>query len=110
KLLEPILSYTITAPEIYLGKIVSSLTQMRASFESPEIIKDNCIITGSIPLATSMDYSIKLLALTGGKGKFSSRFSNYAECPEGEGKSTPYRGVSPLDRSKFILKARKALQ
>ena len=110
KLLEPVLNYTITAPEIYLGKIVSSLTQMRASFESPEIIKDNCIITGSIPLATSMDYSVKLLALTGGKGKFSSRFSNYAECPEGEGKSTPYRGVSPLDRSKFILKARKALQ
>jgi ribosomal protection tetracycline resistance protein len=110
RLLEPMLSYTITAPEIYLGKIISSLTQMRATFESPEIIKDNCIISGNIPLATSMDYSVKLLAITGGKGKFASRFSAYAECPKGEGKSTPYRGVSPLDRSKFILKARKALQ
>jgi len=110
KLLEPMLSYTITASEMYLGKIISSLTQLRATFDSPEMVRDNCIISGIIPLANAMDYGVKLLALTSGKGKFVSRFKAYAECPEGMGKSIPYRGVSPLDRAKFILKARKALQ
>jgi len=110
KLLEPVLSYTIHAPEVYLGKIISSLLEMRASFDSPVIHAETCMITGKVPLATSVDYSIQLLSLTGGKGKFISRFAAYEPCPEGEGKSIPYRGVSPLDRSKFILKARKALQ
>ncbi len=110
KLLEPMLEFTITAPEEQLGKVVGSLTQLRATVEAPSIKGNKFVISGQIPVATSLDYAVKLSALTTGKGKFVSRFGGYADCPEGLGKSIPYRGISPLDRSKYILKARKAIQ
>jgi len=110
KLLEPMLAFTITAPEEQLGKVVGSLTQLRAKVEAPSIKGNKFVLSGQIPVATSLDYAVKLSALTAGKGKFVSRFGGYADCPEGLGKSIPYRGISPLDRSKYILKARKAIQ
>ncbi|MDA3943602.1 MAG: TetM/TetW/TetO/TetS family tetracycline resistance ribosomal protection protein [Bacteroidetes bacterium] len=109
-LLEPMLSFTITAPEQMLGKIVGSLSQLRASFEAPAIRENKFTLTGIIPVASSLDYAVKLSALTGGKGKFVTRFAGYSECEENIDRSVPYRGISPLDRSRYILKARKALQ
>ena len=109
-LLEPMLNYTITGPEDSLGKVVSSLTQLRAEVGNPTISEDKFIMKGTIPAATSLDYASKLSALTGGKGKLATRFDGYLECPPELGATTPFRGISPLDRAKYILKARKAIQ
>lgn len=110
KLLEPILDFRIKAPENLLGKVASGLTQLRAVISTPDFDGDSFILSGTIPVATSLDYSANLSSLTGGKAKLKLTFSGYKECPAGEGETTPYRGVNPLDRAKFILKARKALQ
>lgn len=109
-LLEPMLNFTIKAPEQTLGKIASGLTQMRADFGNPEIDDDKFTLSGKIPVATSLDYSAKLSALTSGKGKFKTTFAGYRECPLELGRTTEFRGISPLDRAKYILKARKAIQ
>jgi ribosomal protection tetracycline resistance protein len=104
------LNFTITAPEHTLGKIASNLTLMRAEFGNPEIVAEKFILSGVVPVSTSMDFPAKLSSITGGKGKFKTRFSGYRECPVELGATANYRGISPLDRAKYILKARKAIQ
>jgi ribosomal protection tetracycline resistance protein len=108
-LLEPVLSFRISAPEEFLGTIISELLKQRAEFESPEIDGLQCRIEGEIPLATSMDMPVKLSSLTGGKGKIITRFSSYRPCDVSLGQTREYKGISPLDTAKYILKARKAL-
>lgn len=110
KLLEPILNYTIRAKEEKLGNIVSSLSHMRAEIGVPEIIDDQFVLKGTVPVATSLELPTKIAALTGGKGSYSSSFNSYKECDIELGETTDYRGINPLDRAKYILKARKALQ
>lgn len=109
-LLEPMLKFTIKAPEETLGKVASSLTVIRAEFGNPQISEGRFILSGNIPLSSSMDYSTKLSSISGGKAKFSTKFSGYRECPLELGETTEFRGISPLDRAKYILKARKAIQ
>lgn len=109
KLLEPILEYTIEAGEDKLGAIVSSLTQRRAEIGIPMIEGENFILTGTIPVSTSLEYPHRFYSLTGGKGKYSTKFNCYRECPIEFSETTPYRGINPLDRAKYILKARRAL-
>lgn len=109
-LLEPMLNFTITAPGESLGKVISGLTQLRAEVGNPLLDENKFTLEGIIPVATSLDYPAKLSAATGGKAKLSTRFSGYRECPLGLGATTPFRGINPLNRSKYILKARNAIQ
>jgi len=109
-LLEPVLKFKITAPESMLGKIAGDIHQMRGSFDSPQILGDTFEMTGAFPLAASIDYPIKLTSRSGGKARIITEFYRYEKVEEKYGKSRKYKGISPLDRSKYILKARKALQ
>ena len=63
-----------------------------------------------MPLATSMEYAIRLGALTGGRGTLATRFDGYEAVPDELGAVRPYRGISPLDRAKYILWWRGAIQ
>jgi len=107
-LLEPILNYKIEAPEELLGTITSDLTQMRATLGNPKFENGKFVLEGKIPVATSFDYAIKLSSRSGGKGKIAMSFACYQQCSTEHGATTPHRGVSPLEREKYILKARKA--
>jgi len=108
-LLEPVLAYTIKTPEAFIGAIAGELTQMRATIEGPEIKNGVAKIWGTIPLATSMNFPVKFSSITGGKAKYNARFSHYDTCDISLGKTRDYKGISPLDTAKYILKARKAL-
>lgn len=107
-LLEPMLHFSISAKEVHLGKITSDLTNMRAEFVNPEFADDKFTLQGIVPVSTSPDYAIKLSSLTGGKGKINYRFEGYRQCPDELGKIREYKGVNPLDESKWILHARGA--
>ena len=109
-LLEPIYTFTIKAPENLLGKIVSGLMPLRAEIGTPVFANETFVLTGKIPLATSLDYAAKLSSITGGRGNLKMVFFGYSECPVELGESIPYRGINPLDRAKYILKARNAIQ
>ena len=108
-LLEPILSFKIKAGEDLLGKVVGDITMMRGTFESPLIEDGKFILKGTLPVATSIDYPIKLSSRSGGKAKISTHFAGYRKCSDEEGVIREYRGISPLDRAKWILQARKAI-
>ncbi len=110
KLLEPILTFRISAPEEVGGRIMSDLITMRATFESPWTNSGYFTLEGEIPLATSMDYAVELSRLTGGRGSWTSRFHEYREAPPGVGQDRARRGVDPRDRARYILSVRQALK
>lgn len=107
-LLEPMLRFTISAAETDLGKIASDLTNMRAEFANPQFENERFTLSGIIPVATSLNYAIKLSSLTSGKGKINYRFSGYRPCADELGQIREYKGVNPLNESKWILHARGA--
>ncbi|HBG71124.1 MAG: hypothetical protein A2W93_02530 [Bacteroidetes bacterium GWF2_43_63] len=109
-LLEPFVSFRIKASEELLGLITSDITKMRGTFESPEMDNGKFILTGFLPVATSPDYSVKLSSRSGGKAVITTRFSGYRPCADELGLIRPYKGISPLDEAKWILKARGAMQ
>jgi ribosomal protection tetracycline resistance protein len=108
-LLEPILAYRISAADEHMGKITANIIEMRGTFEPAEMDNGLFVLRGRVPLATSMDYAVRLSGITAGKAKYSIRFDGYEPCPPGEGISRGYKGISPLDRSKYILKMRGAI-
>jgi len=109
-LLEPMIRYKIDAPEELLGIITSDITRMRGDFDSPTILNERFTLSGNLPLATSIDFPVKLSSRSSGKARISTHFSGYRECSDELGVLRPYKGISPLDTAKYILKARKALQ
>ena len=108
-LLEPILSFKIKAPIDFIGVINSELIKLRAKIENSEIKDTKVTILGEIPLATSLEFPIKLSSITSGKAKLNTQFLKYQKCDVSLGKTREYKGISPLDTAKYILKARKAL-
>lgn len=110
KFLEPMLWFRINAPEDLLGAITSDIIQMRGSFESPKMENGKFSLEGTIPVATSMDFPVKLSSRSGGKAKIKTRFHSYKECADDQGVIRDFKGISPLDEAKYILKARKAIQ
>ena len=109
-LLEPLISFKISATEDLLGAITSDITQMRGTFESPEMGNGKFILCGILPVATSLDFPVRLSSRSGGKAKISTKFYGYQECTDELGQTREYKGISPLDTSKWILKARKAIK
>ncbi|MBN2728569.1 MAG: TetM/TetW/TetO/TetS family tetracycline resistance ribosomal protection protein [Bacteroidales bacterium] len=109
-LLEPILSFVIKADEDLLGAVSSDIIKMRGTFESPMIQEGRFILKGRLPLATSQDYAVKLSSRSGGRASISTSFLEYCPCTDEEGVMREYRGISPLDEAKWILKARGAMQ
>ena len=107
-LLEPILSFEIKANESLLGKIASELSTRRATFGTPQFIDDTFSLKGTIPVATSLDLSIKLNSITGGKVRLRLQFHGYDTCPKDEGTIREYKGVNPLDEAQWILHRRGA--
>lgn len=109
-LLEPLIRYKIEAPEELLGVVVGDITQMRGTFESPVLKNGRFILKGILPLATSMDFPVKLSSRSGGKARITTHFGTYGCCTDEQGVIRQYKGISPLDTAKYILKARGAIQ
>lgn len=108
-LLEPIQLVKISALEDYLGRVISDIIAMRGEFDSPVISNGMFTIEAQIPVATSLEYVVKLASFTSGRGLMSSRFFGYKPCPLELGAVTKRIGVNPLDREKWILNQRNAL-
>jgi len=109
KFLEPIIWFRITAPDELLGVVTSDIINMRGTFESPIIQNGKFTLEGTMPVASSMDYPVKLSSRSGGRAKIKTRFHSYIECADEFGVTKPFKGISPLEEAKYILKARKAL-
>ncbi len=109
--LEPMLSCRITLPEEHLGKLLGDITTtLRGEFDSPTINAGSATLECLLPVATSFDYPVKLASYTSGRARFFSKFDSWRPCPDVLARTTPYRGVCPLDRARWILYARGAFR
>ncbi|MDF2677132.1 MAG: tetP [Bacillota bacterium] len=79
-LLEPYYNFKITAHKDLCGRIMADITKMSGIFDAPEIIGDNSIISGRVPVASSMNYAAELLSFSKGKGNISFIFDGYDLC------------------------------
>jgi len=109
QLLEPLVKLRLSAAEDLSGKIIGDIIKMRGEFDSPVIAGGKVEIEAIVPVATSMDYSIRFSSLTSGKGIIKSDFFGYQNCPMELGATAKRRGIDPLDRDKWILFKRGAL-
>ena len=108
-LLEPLVKLRLTTTEDLSGKLIGDIVKMRGEFDSPVITGGKLEMEAIVPVATSMDYSIRFSSLTSGKGIIKSDFFGYVKCPLELGSTAKRRGIDPLDRDKWILFKRGAL-
>jgi ribosomal protection tetracycline resistance protein len=108
-LLEPTLRFVLSAPEDLGGTVLGDLLRMRAEFDPPTVSEGTFRVEGRIPAEASAEYALRLGSLSGGRGRFSTRFDGYRECPPETEATAPRRSVDPRDRAKYILAARNAL-
>ena len=109
-LLEPMYAFEIKAHQEFIGAVSSDLSQMRATLESPLFDGDFFILKGRVAVAEAMDYGIQFNATTSGKGRLKLSLDGYEKTILTEDKIRPYKGVSPLDESQWILHMRGAFK
>jgi ribosomal protection tetracycline resistance protein len=108
-LLEPLILLKLTADESLSGKLIGDAIAMRGTFDNPVISKGQVYIEATVPVAESADYHARFMSLTSGRGKYSASFCGYSECPIELGATAKRRGINPLDRDKWILAHRGAI-
>lgn len=108
-LLEPLQTVRIVAPEEYVGKVIGDMISMRGIYDSPVIQNGSFTLEATVPVSTSLEYSIRLASLTSGKGIMTTKFHGYAPCPPDLIVTAKRHGVNPLDREKWILSHRNAM-
>ena len=109
-LLEPILEIRFLLPPECVGRVMSDVIAMRGETTDTHPEQERTQLTALVPVATSLDYSTTLAAVTGGRGTMSVRLHGYRECPLELGATARRRNVDPLDESRYILAARSALE
>jgi len=109
-LLEPLLKLRITADATLLGKITGEMIRMQGEYDTPLFFGDQVSIEAIVPVASSMDFPVKLASWSSGKAILSQSFYGYRECRDGLEHVNPRSGVDPLDRAKWILWARGGYQ
>ena len=62
-LLEPMMRLHITAPEGYLGRLLSEVAAMGGEMEDSQLRQGMCDVTARAPLTGCMDFSQRLAAL-----------------------------------------------
>ena len=108
-LLEPILAARFILPADHMGRVMSDVVAMRGEVVDSEYDGDRVILNALVPVQSSLDYSIKLAAFTSGRGAMSVKLHGYRECPPELGRTAKRRSIDPLDKSKYILAVRGAL-
>ncbi|MBQ6398636.1 MAG: TetM/TetW/TetO/TetS family tetracycline resistance ribosomal protection protein [Clostridia bacterium] len=85
RLLEPTLSLEITVPEENLGRVLSDLTRMGGSFESPEEAEDGMRrLTALAPASACASWGKELRIFTRGRGRLVTAFHAWQPCPDQE--------------------------
>jgi len=109
RLLEPMQRFRLTVPEEVGGKMISEIIRMRGTFDPAETAGDKMLLTGRVPAGETLEFPSFVARVSGGRGLLQMTFDGYDPCPPGVGKETPYRGIDPLDRDRYILWIRGAI-
>lgn len=83
-LLEPIYEFTLEVPSENVGRAMSDIRRMSGSFNPPETVGDNAVISGTSPVSTMYDYTREVMQYTHGRGKLSCNLKGYEPCHNSE--------------------------
>ena len=89
-LLEPFYSFTLEIPQNCVGRAMTDLERMKASFSLENLSSEGdntekAIISGSCPAAAIGDYQTQVIAYTKGTGHLSLRMKGYGPCHNADG-------------------------
>ena len=83
-LLEPFYSFRMEIPQESLGRALTDLQQMGASFTQPDLEDGRSVITGSAPVSRIANYAEQLAAYTRGEGQITCTLKGYEPCINAE--------------------------
>jgi len=81
KLLEPVMSVEVTAPEEQTGGITGSLCSKRGRVLGMETRAGASVLRARVPLAEMFGYASEIRNLTSGRGTFTMHFEHYETVP-----------------------------
>ncbi|XP_077530449.1 mitochondrial ribosome recycling factor 2 isoform X1 [Haemaphysalis longicornis] len=76
-LMEPIMSVQVSLPESYLGRLLSDLSQRRATIKEISQRQDMRVVDTEVPLAELDDYANVVRTLSSGRASFSMSLAAY---------------------------------
>ena len=79
-LLEPYYNFRLELPQGSLGRALTDLQKMGASFGQPDIENGEAILTGNAPVSALGDYAEQLSAYTKGRGRLLVEMGGYRPC------------------------------
>ena len=79
-LLEPVYSYVLEVPAEQIGRAMSDMKRMEGNFDAPEIKGELAVLTGKVPVATSLDYLSEVHAYSRGRGTLNLMPAGYDIC------------------------------
>ena len=79
-LLEPYYNFRLELPQGSLGRALTDLQKMGASFGQPDIENGDAILTGNAPVSALGDYAEQLSAYTKGRGRLLVEMGGYRPC------------------------------
>ncbi len=80
--LEPQMKIEVMCPEENLGDVIGDLNSRRANIGEIADRLNLKVITGTVPIAETFNYSSKLRSLTAGRGTYSMEPQGYAPVPQ----------------------------
>ncbi len=83
-LLEPYYNFRLEIPQEALGRALTDLQQMGASFAQPDLEEGRSVITGSAPVSAIGNYAGTLAAYTHGEGQITCSLKGYEPCKNAE--------------------------
>ncbi len=83
-LLEPIVKFTITLPEVNVGRALNDLSVMDGTFSSPVIENGIATIEGKVPASTIAGYQKELSSYSSGNGIIYTELLGYEPCHKAE--------------------------
>lgn len=75
--MEPVMRYTLTAPQGYEKKVIAELVRMKAAMEETEYTQTEMVIKGEVTLDACKDFAAHLFTITEGRGIFETVFWKY---------------------------------
>ena len=79
-LLEPWYAFTLEVPQTCVGRAMTDLQRMSGQFSPPETGREDCTLTGTVPVSELTGYHTQVAAYTQGRGRLSCRVDGYRPC------------------------------
>lgn len=83
-LLEPWYDFRLELPSDCVGRALSDLQRMDAEFDSPEIVGETAVVSGSAPVSAMRGYHTEVVGYTHGTGRLSCMLKGYYPCRNAE--------------------------